>query len=179
LRYPSAFSWLPLVAGASLVRSLRRLEATQAYLKWPNDVLVDSLKLAGILCEVVKDDRVVVGVGLNIAFRSQNPPSAGATSLETVLPSGSQDLDALVSFFLSSLKSWASLSKKNVAAQSRALVVPVMATLNQRVKVVELGGESWVGMAEDLDESGHLLVRENGARSLRTVIASDIEHLRQ
>jgi BirA family biotin operon repressor/biotin-[acetyl-CoA-carboxylase] ligase len=50
-----------------------------AMLKWPNDLLVDGAKLAGILLERI-DDAVIIGIGVNLAH---HPGEAGppATSL--------------------------------------------------------------------------------------------------
>lgn len=60
-------SFLPAIA---LVRTLRQFDGIEAHLKWPNDVLVGKRKLAGILCESVKQPNQqlawVVGVGVNV-----------------------------------------------------------------------------------------------------------------
>ena len=42
------------------------LRGDQVRLKWPNDVLVEGRKIAGILCETV-GDQVICGIGINIA----------------------------------------------------------------------------------------------------------------
>jgi BirA family biotin operon repressor/biotin-[acetyl-CoA-carboxylase] ligase len=46
-------SWVPLIAGASLVGVLRDHWLAEASLMWPNDVVLGEKKLAGILCEFV------------------------------------------------------------------------------------------------------------------------------
>lgn len=65
-----ALSGLSLVVGLALVRVLRRLGADGVGLKWPNDVVDEHGKLAGILIEAQGDmlgpSAVVVGVGLNL-----------------------------------------------------------------------------------------------------------------
>lgn len=64
-------SELALVAGLAVWRAARRLGATQARLKWPNDVLVGERKLAGILLEGEQlgtgAPLVLAGIGLNVA----------------------------------------------------------------------------------------------------------------
>lgn len=61
---------LSLVVGLAVLRILRGLGIRQAGLKWPNDVLVQGRKIAGILLELVGDPadvcHVVVGVGINV-----------------------------------------------------------------------------------------------------------------
>lgn len=52
-----------------------------AVLKWPNDVLIDGRKLAGILAEMSGGNRVVIGVGINHELTRDELPVAHATSL--------------------------------------------------------------------------------------------------
>ena len=65
-----ALSGLSLAVGLAIVRALNRLGPHRTRLKWPNDVLMDYRKLAGILVEVQGDldgaAFAVVGVGLNV-----------------------------------------------------------------------------------------------------------------
>ncbi|MGH8686623.1 MAG: biotin--[acetyl-CoA-carboxylase] ligase [Burkholderiales bacterium] len=63
-----ALGGLSIVAGMAVVRALRALGATDAALKWPNDVLVHGRKLGGILVETRAQgggSAAVIGVGLN------------------------------------------------------------------------------------------------------------------
>jgi BirA family biotin operon repressor/biotin-[acetyl-CoA-carboxylase] ligase len=70
---------LSLATGVAIVRSLRAFGVETAGLKWPNDVLVDDAKLAGILIDVIGESTgpcaVVIGIGINVAM----PEEAGAT----------------------------------------------------------------------------------------------------
>src|SRR5215467_11674038 len=78
---PGRRGWLPLLTGVSVAVAVR---AVAAVLKWPNDVLIGSRKLAGILAEQ-SGDVVVIGVGLNVSTPADAlPVSSGglrATSL--------------------------------------------------------------------------------------------------
>jgi BirA family transcriptional regulator, biotin operon repressor / biotin---[acetyl-CoA-carboxylase] ligase len=66
----AALGGLSLVVGLALVRALRRAGVSDAMLKWPNDVIVNGEKLAGILIETQGDmlgpTAAVIGVGLNV-----------------------------------------------------------------------------------------------------------------
>jgi BirA family transcriptional regulator, biotin operon repressor / biotin---[acetyl-CoA-carboxylase] ligase len=59
-----------LLIGVALVRVLKQIGIPQAKLKWPNDVLVENRKLAGILIETQNRQdgglAVVIGIGLNV-----------------------------------------------------------------------------------------------------------------
>ncbi|MDZ4210398.1 MAG: biotin--[acetyl-CoA-carboxylase] ligase, partial [Methylotenera sp.] len=66
----SALSGLSLAIGVALIRAFEQLGVQQAQLKWPNDVLVNGKKLAGILIELQGDmegpSAAVIGVGINL-----------------------------------------------------------------------------------------------------------------
>jgi len=69
----AALEGLSLVVGVAVVRALRASGIENAELKWPNDVLHDQRKLAGILLEMTTADvdgrcQVVIGVGINVAM---------------------------------------------------------------------------------------------------------------
>ena len=69
------WSWLPLVTGLAVLDAVRSIDLPAAVtlgVKWPNDVLVDGAKVAGILAERVDDRRVVIGLGL-LAVPSWSP----------------------------------------------------------------------------------------------------------
>jgi len=78
----------PLVAGLAVVSVLRGLGLTAARLRWPNDVLVDGRKICGILMEKFHADRVVVGIGLNVA----NDPAAEDAALAAIATSIGREL---------------------------------------------------------------------------------------
>ena len=63
-------SGLSLAVGVALIRALNSLGVSQAQLKWPNDILVEGNKLAGILIELQGDlegpSAAVIGVGVNL-----------------------------------------------------------------------------------------------------------------
>jgi BirA family transcriptional regulator, biotin operon repressor / biotin---[acetyl-CoA-carboxylase] ligase len=66
----AALSGLSLAVGVALIRALNSLGVNHAQLKWPNDVLVEGKKLAGILIELQGDlegpSAAVIGVGVNL-----------------------------------------------------------------------------------------------------------------
>ncbi len=79
---PSAVrGWLPLLAGVATATAVNLVTGIEVSLKWPNDVLIDDAKLAGILAEQA-DSAVVVGIGLNVRGWPDELPVPTATSLE-------------------------------------------------------------------------------------------------
>jgi BirA family transcriptional regulator, biotin operon repressor / biotin---[acetyl-CoA-carboxylase] ligase len=66
---------LSLAVGLALVRVLRHAGVTRAMLKWPNDVIIEDEKLAGILIETAGDmlgpTAAVIGIGINVRLPAQ------------------------------------------------------------------------------------------------------------
>ena len=88
---PQQLQWLPLAAGMALHQSLESQLGQQAglFVKWPNDLVLEGRKLAGILTEASLSGRgvdyVVIGIGVNLRQRPDDfsPEVARiATSLE-------------------------------------------------------------------------------------------------
>ena len=72
--------WMPLLAGVAVASALRQTAGVDARLKWPNDVLVDGAKIAGILAERWTN-AVVIGTGINVLQHRGELPVPTATSL--------------------------------------------------------------------------------------------------
>lgn len=77
----AALSGLSLAVGVALMRTLISFGINQVQLKWPNDILIDGKKLAGILIELQGDldgpSTAVIGVGINL-----NLPKAMIESID-------------------------------------------------------------------------------------------------
>ncbi len=61
--------FLPLIAGISVIETLEEIGNIEASLKWPNDVLYNDKKIAGILIEnTIFDNRIycITGIGINL-----------------------------------------------------------------------------------------------------------------
>ena len=86
----SALSGLSLAVGIAIIRALHSLNVDAAKLKWPNDVLVNQEKLAGILIELQGDmegpSAAVIGIGINLRLPEnlKQHIDQAAIDLETV-----------------------------------------------------------------------------------------------
>ena len=79
---PSPTAQLSLVCALAVGEAVESTADLDVRVKWPNDVLADSRKLAGILLEG-RDDAVVCGVGVNVGQTEESLPR------ETRMPAGS------------------------------------------------------------------------------------------
>jgi BirA family transcriptional regulator, biotin operon repressor / biotin---[acetyl-CoA-carboxylase] ligase len=136
---------LPLAAGAAVAE----VAGANAQIKWPNDVLLDARKVAGILVEGRPQEYwAVVGIGLNVALREDDVPlelrgRAGTLGLEP------DAIEPVLSRLLGSLERW-------IAAAPTAVLEAVRARdalLNRPVRWA--GGE---GRGAGIDGEGRLVV---------------------
>ena len=77
-RRPGAAAQLSLVCALSVAEIVEAGTALEARLKWPNDVLVEGRKVAGILLEG-RDDAVVCGIGINVNQLADALPAQART----------------------------------------------------------------------------------------------------
>lgn len=165
-------SWVPLLAGVAAIEALKVSTSVSFALKWPNDVLFEQRKLAGILTQFHPSGGYVIGLGLNV-YRSAAFPSINAVSLGEVTELSQDFEDLFVSSFILSLQEKVSLGLSSVAG----LVKEVLDTLGRVVNVEEIGKSPWVGKALDLGPRGELVViNQEGASIL--VQAADVWHVR-
>lgn len=181
---PQRLGWLPLLAGVAMVRAVRELGVTDARLKWPNDVLVESGpapgKLSGILAELTPHG-VVLGAGLNLTAAADELPVPTATSLALQgLPAPDTTVDRALAAYLGALlplvERWRSEPEP---AAWRAVVEPELGTLGRAVRVDRPGQPVLIGSASGLDDDGRLLVRPADPTLPTLVVAAgDVTHLR-
>lgn len=151
---------LPIVAGVAVARAL----GPDAALAWPNDVLVDGAKVAGILVEAGSSggpvEWAVVGVGVNVRGRPVvEVPGWPPGALDAAGPAPARQV--LAARLLTEL--WASYSGWREAGPGDALREWERrdALRGRQLRVVTPGGEV-VGAGAGLDSHGRLMVRGEG-----------------
>ncbi|WP_280432855.1 biotin--[acetyl-CoA-carboxylase] ligase [Nocardia brasiliensis] len=173
---PAVLGWLPLLTGIAVVDALRATAGVHANLKWPNDVLIDGRKVAGILAEVAVSGEVpavVIGMGLNVSLTEAELPVPHAISL---LLAGAGDTDrtqlvqAMLTEFARRFTAWRDTGWKT--ADLAAAYRERCATLGKQVRAELPGGQTLTGVATDIDDAGRLLIGD------RPVSAGDVTHLR-
>lgn len=172
---------IPLAAGVATQEALVALGVDGGRLKWPNDVLVEGRKIAGILCEAAAGaggiESVVVGIGVNVAASPDSLPEdlrAGAASLRTLL-SGDVGPTEVAAEVLARLPLW-----YHEVAPGRALLeawrgrsVPWWG----RPVEIRAGEIVLRGRLHGLADDGGLLL-ETGDGRIATVRSGDVSELR-
>jgi BirA family biotin operon repressor/biotin-[acetyl-CoA-carboxylase] ligase len=179
---PAPWGWLPLAAALSVCGALERFEVAAVRLKWPNDVLIDGKKVAGVLAELhsVGDAHgsgepqgaVIVGIGVNVTQTASELPSTAATSLALVQATTDRMaiLRAILRAFEESFDQW----QRGQVSALRERYLDVSATIGRAVAVELPGGDRIQGRAVDIDLSGGLIVMDGSTR--HEIAAADVTH---
>lgn len=169
---------VPLAAGVATADSLRRA-GTTPWLKWPNDVLLDGRKTAGILVEqhhVNGADLLLIGIGINLDWRGTDRTGDAAAWTSVAEQTGADvDRGDVLADLLRGLAAWL----HSVPGDPLRLLVTyrdMCSTIGAQVRVSFPDGTSAVGRAVDLDRDGRLVV-DTAERQI-AVNAGDVEHVR-
>jgi BirA family transcriptional regulator, biotin operon repressor / biotin---[acetyl-CoA-carboxylase] ligase len=184
LRPPAAaWGWLPLLTGVAVHDAVAEFTGIAPGLKWPNDVLIDGRKLAGILVEV-SAAKAIIGVGLNVSTTRAELPVDTATSL-TEAGWAAADRAGLLTAILTELgwqlRRWTDAAGDVVATGQADAYRARCTTIGRPVSVVTSGGAR-PATALGVEDDGQLRVRwdepDLGGLREQTVAAGDIVHLR-
>lgn len=130
----------PVLSLAAGVAAARACGVRKVRLKWPNDLLLNGLKVGGILVEVTRTT-AICGIGINLSWA---PP--GAAKLD-------EDRDQLLDRLRKEIDRWSAADAPEVLSRWREL----SDTLGRRVRV-DQGGSVIEGTAEDIGPAGELIV---------------------
>jgi BirA family biotin operon repressor/biotin-[acetyl-CoA-carboxylase] ligase len=146
----------------------------EAVLKWPNDILVGTQKLAGILAQAApvgldgKIPFVVVGIGCNLGWA---PPEAASLASSGWTREVSPD-----EFLRAMLPEIDRLLAMNDEAMN-AEYVANLSTVGSRVRVEMPSGDDIIGRAMSVELDGRLVVLDDCAVTHR-IDTADVVHLR-
>lgn len=174
-RDPAEWGGVPLMAGLAVLRALRTFAPLDLHLKWPNDVLVDDRKIAGILAESVTAGGIawiITGVGVNLnqtefegAYRQ--PP----TSL--LLESGRQCApDDMLTALSKELDALYELWQQQGNAPVLDLWKQQTRMLGARITITE-GGRTCNATVSGLSRAGALIVRTDDGTT-EEIFAGDV-----
>lgn len=161
---------ISLATAVAVIDAVRRTTDLKAGYKWPNDVLLDGRKLAGVLLEAPRPDRLVVGVGINVENRFDEAPEevqARATSLADTGVSRQQVLEAFLQAFHQRLAQLASGDAGPIDAARAACV------LTGTEVAIRDGDRLLAGVCRGLADDGALLL--DGADGLERLVSGSVE----
>jgi len=174
---PSAAPLLTLLAGLAAHQAIQASTGLAADIRWPNDVLVNSKKVCGILTEMNAElDRlhaVVVGIGINVNHREMPKElEATATSLRLVLGRPVSRAQLLVTLLKELEKHYQLLLREGGRAIVERWARASTFAEGKRVRVLTGTGE-YQAVTAGLDPTGALHVRrKDGSEEL--LVAGEI-----
>lgn len=184
LRPPLAPAQAPritLMTAVALVRTLRN-SGLDARIKWPNDILVEGKKIAGILTEVSMEmdlvDWVIVGLGLNVNTTArQMPPDIReiATSARIVAGHAFPRVELLCTLLQNFEAVYEQLKTEGygpIMAQWRSMSDIIGARV-----YVDVMQTRHVGTVAAVDDDGVLILRDDDGRTHR-IFSGDVTRIR-
>lgn len=170
---PKHITRLPLLVAMELRRLIESLSTagTHPTVKWPNDVHIEGRKVAGILVEALDDDRLGIGIGLNLTGIPPGIPADSATFLaqHDIAVSPAELVEALTEAIL----------RRALELDSDELLGDLASTVDTIGREVRLelpDGRIVSGRATGIGASGSLCVDVAGV--VDEFIAADVTHLR-
>lgn len=161
---PANASMLTLVMALAVAGAVRQLTKAKAYIKWPNDILVNDKKICGILTEMHTQSRqiswVVIGVGVNVNTRLFSEPIKDkATSL--YLETGREySKEEIMEQILLEFEAYYHIFSQT--QNFSALIQDYHAYLIQmgRATRIQIGNEVITGTTIGINERGELLIQK-------------------
>lgn len=175
---PPEMTQLTVIAATALARAIRRATNLKPDIKWPNDILINGRKVAGVLTEMsAEPDRVlhaVLGIGVDVNMEQADfPPELHPIATSLRLELGKPVLrSALAVHLLEALdqdyKRILDGEFEQVAEEWESLCI----TLGKRVRIHQMD-RTCEGFAESLDSEGALMIRNANGR-LERITGGDV-----
>jgi BirA family biotin operon repressor/biotin-[acetyl-CoA-carboxylase] ligase len=175
---PALAPQITLMAAVALAETLQFFVSVRPLIKWPNDILIDGKKLAGILTEVScsreQVDFVILGVGVNVNFSLEEMPAEireTATSVCAVR-GNSVGREAFLRRLIQDLDRCYGEIEATGFATLASRWESYFGTRGQRVRI-ELLDHVMVGLARGIDQDGALIIEDEDGNRQR-VVAGDV-----
>lgn len=178
---------LSLAQGVAVIKALQKIGINNAWLKWPNDVLIKGEKIAGILIETsdVRRDscNVVIGIGVNFRMPDGIMPESGMRWTDVAHSNGAMpaDRNRLLAILLNEAVGMCRMYQQK-AGKILPDIKAELEVLNNREVGVHLdNGDQLTGKVLGVNERGELRVLVNDSErvfnsadvSLRQVVYAD------
>lgn len=173
---PISASMLTLVMALAVAKAIQGM-GIDAYIKWPNDIVIHGKKVCGILTEMSSEldyiNHVVIGVGVNVKIK-EFPQEIKETATSLCLESDtdrkrSQIIADILLFFEDYYQEFLQTETLETLQEGYS---QLLINTNKKVKIFENGSE-YVGVALGITNTGELIVElEDGTR--KEVIAGEV-----
>lgn len=173
---------LTVLSAVACANALRHGASVQAWIKWPNDLMVGGKKIGGILTEVKSDsDKInlaVIGMGINVNIhRADFDEDIREIATSVIEETGRfQPRSGLVVQVLNEFEHWYRILERGERTALLQEWRRRSSTIGKNV-MVTVGTRVISGFAESIDDEGMLLLKLPDG-SLKRISAGDVTELR-
>jgi BirA family biotin operon repressor/biotin-[acetyl-CoA-carboxylase] ligase len=171
---------LPLLAGLAVRDAIAPLvPSVEVKLKWPNDLLIGTRKLAGLLCERVRKADLV-GLGLNVNVSPRQAPSSLRDRVVSLSEGAGHDLDMTDVLIVVAKRLHAMLLHRDEQTYAQILrrYDEHHALIGRRVSISPGAGETPIaGICRGLDTMGRLIVKDRSGGGVKKIVAGEVKLL--
>ncbi len=175
LRYPFTAEALPLVTlalGLAVADAILKASDLACDLRWPNDVLIQSRKCAGILTQL-EGSAIIAGIGINVNY-SEFPEELSAIATSLRIATGRvQSRERLLVELVASVESFCTLLQKEGKEPILAMFSRASSFVYGRRVSVDQGDATLLGTTAGLNESGFLVLRGDDGKQ-NVIIAGGV-----
>ncbi|WP_236608203.1 biotin--[acetyl-CoA-carboxylase] ligase [Coprothermobacter proteolyticus] len=167
---------ITMTCAVAAAKAIRKVAGIDCRIKWPNDLLVEGKKVAGILTEMSADmdsiNFVVTGIGINVN-NTDFPAEIKETATSLKLASGKNvDRLKILTEFLSQFEGFYRDLENGDFEKILGEWRELSCNLGKRVRIIGRNSEL-EGIALDVDSDGALLVKTDGG-TVERVLSGDV-----
>lgn len=175
---PVNASQITFLSAVAAARAIRLVTPLQPAIKWPNDILINGKKVAGLLNELSAEtdgvNFLVLGIGINVNMRSEQFPSDLRHPATSLFIEGGVEVDRtlVLRTLLAELDRLYGLYLDEGYEPVRREWLELCNVMQRRVRVSD-NDAGFTGVAVGIDEYGALFVRRDDGREER-VLSGDV-----
>lgn len=166
---------LNLIIALSLAKTINSFLKLDSKIKWPNDILIHDLKVAGILSELFDQEKCILGVGINLNSKKSDFSKELQPHLTTLKEECGKEVDRekFLKFFLGQAKNDFETYFESGFQNRLPEIHTHMAWLGKNVVITEQENQPYPAKLLNLDENGFLqVVTEPGGT--KKILAGDV-----
>ncbi|MFH1583707.1 MAG: biotin--[acetyl-CoA-carboxylase] ligase [Actinomycetota bacterium] len=178
---PLIISIITLLSGLAVAETIKESLNLDAKIKWPNDILIDNLKVAGILCEseILKNKikKLVIGIGVNLNLDKEDIEGLDIKATSCKIELGNEvNREKFLAHFLQKFENYyskiiVSSEFEYILNKIRKIIIPIGSNVE-----IKTENEKLSGYAFDLANNGSLLVKIDN--QIKAFTSSNIEYIR-
>jgi BirA family biotin operon repressor/biotin-[acetyl-CoA-carboxylase] ligase len=181
---PSEIARITLLAAVAVARAVRSCTGLEASIKWPNDIMIGSRKICGILTEMKAEqdsvDFIVLGIGVNVNTPVKHLPKTASSLKVEAERAGSEFRSSRIELarnIIETLDRYYDILKRDGFEPIIEEWKTLSSMLGSRIRVV-LPNREFEAQAHTIDRDGALIVRLDSG-IMERVSSGDIIMIRQ